>query len=315
MIQLWSTGFAILLDRFIGDPRTLPHPVTLIGKWIAFAERRLNRDYDSRVAKRFSGFLLTLSTVALASLIPWGVLFFIQKHAFWLATVVNVVLISTTIAWKGLADAGWNVYRKIQTEGIAAARSEVARIVGRDTAHLSEQEVVRATVETLAENIVDAIISPVVFACVGGAPLAFLYRAANTLDSMVGYKNERYKDFGWCSARLDDVLNYIPARLTIALLWFALCVTKHSPRRAYRTMRQDARKHPSPNSGIPESMIAGALGVQLGGLNFYGGVASFRATMGEAIRPLESTDIVRTVQIIHVTSWFLLLLVVLGGIL
>lgn len=313
MNEVWSTGLALFLDRWVGDPRYLPHPVVVMGKWIAFVDRQLNTEHRSEAAKRFAGVLLTLSTISLASLLPWAALCIVTKYSAWIAAVLNVALIAATIAWKGLGDAGWAVYHKLRTDDIEAARSEVAMIVGRDTAHLSQQEVVRATVETVAENIVDAIVSPVLFACIGGAPGALLYRAANTLDSMVGYKNERYRAFGWFSARLDDVLNYIPARLTIALLWATIRLTGHDSRQAFRTLRRDSRKHPSPNSGIPESLVAGALGVELGGLNFYGGVPSFRPTMGEPLRPLEPDDIVRTIRIVNVACWLLLGLLAVGG--
>ncbi len=313
MNLLWSALLAVIVDRIIGDPRFIPHPVVFIGKYISGFDRYMNVPNGSRYAKRVLGALLTVSTLALASIVPWTLLFFVNRYSPLWAEVMNVYLISTTIAWKGLIKAGWGVLHRLQQEGIGAARQEVAMIVGRDTEHLSESEVVRATVETLAENIVDAIVSPVFYACIGGAPLAFLYRAANTLDSMVGYKNDRYREFGWCSARLDDVLNFIPARLTIGLLWFAAWMTKNNPREALRTMWADARKHPSPNSGIPEAMVAGALGVQLGGVNFYGGIESRRATMGTPYRVLEPADIGRTIHLIHVTSLVLLALIGAGG--
>ena len=312
-MTLWSAGMALLLDRLIGDPPWLPHPVGWMGKWIAFVERKLNRPPTAKAAQRVRGCLLTLSTVGWAGGASWGLLWLVHTVSPWLAVALNVTLVWTTIAWKGLVEAGHRVYQKLQAHGIEAARAEVGMIVGRDTQNLSEPEVVRATVETLAENIVDAIVAPVFFACIGGAPFALFYRAANTLDSMVGYKNERFRDFGWCSARLDDVLNYIPARLTLWLLWVGLWLLKMNPVRAYQTMRQDARKHPSPNSGIPESMVAGALGVQLGGTNFYGGQPSFRAVMGRSLRPLEGRDILRVERVVHVTVWGLWVLLLLGG--
>ncbi|KPV40885.1 adenosylcobinamide-phosphate synthase CbiB [Alicyclobacillus ferrooxydans] len=316
MNLLFGAALALFVDRMIGDPRFIPHPVVWIGKYITLFDRRLNRAVTSRNVKRALGIFLTLTTVLIASIIPWLFLFLLKRYTtVWVAWTINVFLISTTIAWNGLVKAGWGVLHRLQTEGIEAARREVSMIVGRDTEHLSEAEVVRATVETLAENIVDAIVSPIFYACIGGAPLALLYRAANTLDSMVGYKNERYVDFGWCSAQLDDVLNFIPARLTIGLLWVATWMTKNNAREAIRIMQRDARKHPSPNSGIPESMVAGALGVQLGGVNFYGGIESRRATMGDPSRTLQASDIRRTILIVHVTSIVILVMAGLGGVL
>lgn len=167
-------------------------------------------------------------------------------------------------------------------------------IVGRDTGHLDSPEIVRGTVETVAENIVDAIISPLFFALLGGAPLAMAYRAVNTLDSMVGYKNDKYRDLGWASARLDDVANYIPARMTALLLTLCAALLRLDWRRCWHTVRRDARLHPSPNSGYPESAVAGALGIRLGGENVYHGVTSFRAYMGDPLRTMEPEDIIVT---------------------
>ncbi len=185
-------------------------------------------------------------------------------------------------------------------------------IVGRETSHLDEPEIVRGTVETVAENIVDAVISPLLYALIGGAPLAMAYRAVNTLDSMVGYKNEKYIHLGWASARLDDIANWIPARLTALLLTVSAFILRMNGRRAWRTMRRDARKHPSPNSGFPESTVAGALGIRLGGVNVYHGVESFRAYMGDALRPMESRDILLANRLLLTVSVLFVLLALLA---
>ncbi|SHJ57991.1 adenosylcobinamide-phosphate synthase CbiB [Alicyclobacillus tolerans] len=315
MNLFFITFLALVLDRIIGDPHWIPHPVIILGKYIAWFEKRWNTPGHSRQMQRIKGILLTLSTLLIAS-VPFACLLFLLYHyIFWLAVAINVFVIATTIAWKGLEDAGWGVLHRLQKEGLDSARNEVAKIVGRDTENLSEVEVLRATVETLAENIVDAIVSPVFYACIGGAPLAMLYRATNTLDSMVGYKNERYQEFGWASARFDDFLNFIPARFTAVLLWIAIGLTGNNARRAWKIMFRDARKHPSPNSGIAESMVAGGLDLQLGGVNYYGGVPSHRALLGNPTRSLESKDIVRVIRIIQVTCLILLMLTALGGVL
>jgi adenosylcobinamide-phosphate synthase len=175
-------------------------------------------------------------------------------------------------------------------------------IVGRDTETLDEGEITRGTVETVAENIVDAILSPLFFALIGGAPLAMAYRAANTLDSMVGYKNDKYLDLGWASARFDDIANYIPARLSALFIAIASFLLRLPFRRPLRTAARYARLHPSPNSGFPESAVAGALGVQLGGLNYYKGVASDRARMGEPLQPLMAEHIRSTVRLMYASS-------------
>ncbi|EPZ43217.1 adenosylcobinamide-phosphate synthase CbiB [Alicyclobacillus acidoterrestris] len=298
-------GAAMLADCVLGDPPRIPHPVVIIGKWIAWADRAWNQQPERALPTRALGAFLTAVTVLGAGGLSWLLIILLYLISPWLAVVVNVWLISTTIAWRGLVQAGKSVYDALHNEGIGAGRQAVSMIVGRDTAHLDEAEVTRACVETLAENIVDAIVSPVVFGCIGGAPLAMAYRAANTLDSMVGYKNDRYRYFGWASARLDDVLNYIPARLTAGLLYIAIALSGGKARRAWRIYRRDAHLHPSPNSGIPESMVAGALGVRLGGQNVYGGVISNRATMGDALRPLTAADIRVTMRLVSTVSWVL----------
>ncbi|MDR1702569.1 MAG: adenosylcobinamide-phosphate synthase CbiB, partial [Sporomusaceae bacterium] len=207
----------------------------------------------------------------------------------------------------------------------------VSYIVGRDTARLDAPEITRATVETVAENIVDGIIAPLFYAmagsvlfsfaaadsellfsaAIGSTPLAFLYRAVNTMDSMLGYKNEKYRDFGMAAARVDDVFNYIPARLTGMLIVLAAFLLSYDAKGALRSILRDARKHPSPNSGFAEAGVAGALGVRLGGLNFYGGVSSFRAYMGEAKTPLRLEHIQAANRIMYVTTFLFVPVIVL----
>ena len=191
------------------------------------------------------------------------------------------------------------------------ARFKVGWIVGRDTQRLDEREVTRATVETVAENIVDGIISPLVYFAIGGAPLAFLYRAVNTLDSMVGYKNDKYLYFGRVAARVDDVFNYVPARLTGVLLVIAAFLLGYNAKGAAKMIWRDAAKHPSPNSGIAEAGVAGALGVRLGGLNYYGGVASQRAYMGDEVNRLSAVYIQKTVYMMYVATVIGVLLITL----
>ncbi|WP_405080246.1 adenosylcobinamide-phosphate synthase CbiB [Paenibacillus chitinolyticus] len=223
----------------------------------------------------------------------------------WLGYAVTTWFISTTIAIKGLKDAARLVAVPLAAGDLAAARKYTGYIVGRDTKNLDEGELTRAVVETVAENTVDGVVSPLFYALIGGAPLAMLYRAANTLDSMVGYKNDRYMHFGWASARWDDVMNWIPARLTGILLILAAAVQpRMSAFRAGRSIGRFARLHPSPNSGIPESAVAGALGIELGGRNTYGTVVSERARMGWPLRPRNRGDIDGTVRLLYgATGW------------
>ncbi|MED1948047.1 MULTISPECIES: adenosylcobinamide-phosphate synthase CbiB [Brevibacillus] len=315
MTEVWILCAAYLIDRVIGDPRSLPHPVIIMGWWITRLERVIRSLVKEESHLKLAGVLFPLVIVggsyAVVWLLLWGAAFI---HPV-LAWILGAWLISTTIATKGLADAGMEIARHLAAGDMEAARRSLSMVVGRDTERLDEPEVCRGAVETVAENIVDAIVSPLIYAAIGGAPLAMAYRAANTLDSMVGYKNERYLNLGWASARFDDVLNYIPARLTALLLVAASWLQRLDGKRCWAMIRRDAHLHPSPNSGLPEAGVAGALGVQLGGLNYYQGVASNRAKMGDAKRLLQASDIVATIRLMYLVSLLCLLVSVMISIL
>jgi adenosylcobinamide-phosphate synthase len=216
--------------------------------------------------------------------------------------VGGAVLLAFTMTPRSLAEAGREIKRYLDAGDLEQARFKVGWIVGRDTARLDTAEVTRATVETVAENIVDGIISPLFYAFIGGVPLAFLYRAVNTLDSMVGYKNDKYRDFGMVAARVDDVFNYIPARITGLLLIVAAVFLGLDACRAAKAILRDAAKHPSPNSGIAEAGVAGALGIRLGGLNYYGGVPSLRAHMGDPLHETAPIHITRTIRLMYTVT-------------
>lgn len=290
---------AMGVDAAIGDPRGWPHPVVLMGSAITRYDRQMNRSGLSPGALKVRGLILAAGLPLVVGVTSWASIWALGRVWSPLGWIVALGLTSTTVAWKGLGDAGSHVYRELSWD-LVRARGAVGEIVGRDTHELSEAEVIRATVETLAENIVDGIVAPLFYAVLGGAPLAMAYRAVNTLDSMVGYRNSRYRHFGWASARLDDVMNFVPARLTALLLWTVMAGMALAPGRAWATMARQAHRHPSPNAGIPEAMMAGGLGVRLGGRNVYGGIPSMRAELGEATRPLDREDIVRA---IHVVRW------------
>ncbi|MDF2937727.1 MAG: cobalamin biosynthesis protein [Paenibacillaceae bacterium] len=309
---LWMVLAAIILDWVIGDPPWPKHPVILMGQLIKWLEARLHPSGTERAAarsprrERFRGILLTVATVVLSSGLLYAVIALLYMANPWLGRAANIWFISTTIAFKGLKDAAMQVYRPLAEGNLAEARRWVGYIVGRDTAELDETEITRAAVETVAENTVDAAVSPLFFALLGGAPLAMAYRAANTLDSMVGYRNERYCYFGWASARLDDLLNLLPARITALLLALAAWLTPGlSGRRALRSVKSFAALHPSPNSGYPESAVAGALGIQLGGRNMYGGLTSQRAAMGWPLQPLGQSHIRSAVRLLYITGYFI----------
>jgi adenosylcobinamide-phosphate synthase len=299
---------AIMIDWLIGDPKWPTHPVIYIGQFIRWLEKRVQSADSNKTrndkSEKLRGIFLCLATVGLCCGLIWVILWICHFIHPWLGYAVNTWFISTTIAIKGLKDAGMLVYRPLQEGDLIEARIYVGYIVGRDTAGLSQQEAVRATVETVAENIVDAVVSPLFFALLGGAPLAMLYRASNTLDSMVGYKNETYLHLGWASARLDDLLNWIPARITgVLLILSTLMDSTMSTPQSWKSIRAFAHLHPSPNSGIPESAVAGALNIELGGLNYYGGVPSDRARMGWPIHMLSSEDILSTIKLLYRVSY------------
>ncbi|KHF40755.1 cobalamin biosynthesis protein CobD [Halalkalibacter okhensis] len=295
---------AIFVDLFMGDPRWLPHPVVQMGKLISFCETRLNQG-KNRVSK---GVFLASVVVLFVFIVTFFIVFIAYQWHPIAGILVEIYFISTTIAIKGLRSAALEVYIPLTSGNLGEARNKLRMIVGRDTERLSESEVVRGTVETVAENTVDGITAPLFWAMIGGAPLAMAYRAINTLDSMVGYKNERFNQFGRASAKLDDVVNWIPARLTAVAMWLSSFFLIGSNRlHGLKITYRDAKKHPSPNSGWPEAMVAGLLGIQLGGINYYKGIKSQRATMGDPNRALTQTDIKKSIQYMH-GGWVLFIL-------
>ncbi|MBL0385824.1 cobalamin biosynthesis protein CobD [Tumebacillus sp. ITR2] len=309
-------GLAYLVDLLVGDPGWFPHPVVIIGKFISRLDRLLRRSSDSKLIARLKGCLFPLLIVGGTYFITYELLHLAALLSKWLAYALEVWLISTTIATKGLAAAGRGVYEALKSGDLPLARQRLSWIVGRDTEHLDEGEISRGGIETVAENIVDAVTSPLFYAFLGGAPLAMAYRAVNTLDSMVGYKNEKYLHLGWASARLDDLANYLPARLTLPFLVASSLILKYNGRNTWFITLRDAAKHPSPNSGIAEAAVAGALDIQLGGHNTYGGVTSFRANMGDRTVDIAPTHILQTIRLLYLTTaLYLIVLLAVKGLL
>ena len=310
-LEKWIPLGAVLFDSLIGDPRSRLHPVVLIGNYISLLEKTLRRPQSSPGSQLAAGAVLVaivlLTTYAVVGMVIAGLEQLGASVAFW----GKALILSFAITPRSLAEAGMEICRYLRDGNMEQARFKVGWIVGRDTQRLDEREVTRATVETVAENIVDGIISPLVYFAIGGAPLAFLYRAVNTLDSMVGYKNDKYLYFGRVAARVDDLFNYVPARLTGALLVIASFLLGYNAKGAAKMIWRDAAKHPSPNSGIAEAGVAGALGVRLGGLNYYGGVASQRAYMGDEVNRLSAVYIQKTVYIMYVATVIGVLLITL----
>jgi adenosylcobinamide-phosphate synthase len=285
---------AFILDLFIGDPRWLPHPVRIIGKAIGTTEDLLRRFCRSASGEKTMGVVLVVVIVGLTVLTAYGierVIALISAHlSMYLGTALMVWFVATTIATRELIGSVQLVVNAVKAGSIADSRHHLSMIVGRDTENLSERDVIKAALETLAENLSDGVIAPLVYLAIGGFPAAMAYKAVNTLDSMVGYKNDRYLHFGWAAARLDDVANYVPARITGLLIVLAAFITGAFTKgegpfsraaRSFRMLRRDGRNHTSPNSGIPEAAMAGALNVRMGGPSLYGGKMVEKPFIGE----------------------------------
>lgn len=261
---------ACALDAAIGDPRWLPHPVVLMGRLISIIEKKLAPAFKGQIiAGVVLAAIVTLTALALAYAIEKALMGLLGGRLSLIAMALYVYLISTCIACHGLITSVRGV---LSTEGLQEARKRLSMLVGRETGELERQEVDRAALETLSENASDGVIAPLFYFAIGGLPLAMFYKAVNTLDSMVGYKNDKYRELGWASARLDDIMNFIPARLTgILISAAALFIKNASAKDAMRIMRRDRLNHTSPNAGVPEAAMAGALGLRFGGPSMYGG--------------------------------------------
>lgn len=290
---------AFALDLLLGDPRWLPHPVKWIGRLALALEAPLRR----RIAPaRAAGIVAAVCVVGCAGALTWGLTEGAARLHPVAGDAVAIVLLYTTFATRDLMRHGYRVYRALRQGRMAEARRCVAMLVGRDTERLDARGVSRAAVESVAENLVDGVTAPIFFAVLGGPVAAMMYKAASTLDSTFGYKDARYLLFGWASARLDDAANYLPARLTVPLVVLAAAVLGFRPLDAVRLCLRDGRKHPSPNSGLAEAAVAGALGVQLGGLNYYDGEPHEGALLGEARRPLEARTILEANRLIFAAA-------------
>lgn len=300
----WALLAGCALDLLLGDPAWLYHPVCIIGKYISWCEKKLRaRGGDLRR----SAVLLTASTV-LVTTAAAGLLVFLSG----LLGRVPRLIVMALLDWMGLsakclAQEAVGV-EKALGRGIEAGRRQVARIVGRDTAALSEREVVCATIETVAENTTDGIISPMVYGLLGGPVFMWAFKASSTLDSMVGYLDEKYRDIGWSSAKLDDVWNYLPARLTGCLLSLGAALCGLDGKSAFRIMRRDHRNHKSPNCAWSEAAAAGALHVQLGGTHLYFGKPVAKPTIGDNLRAPKREDIRATVRMMYAASGLMLAL-------
>lgn len=301
-----------LLDQLVGDPIWLPHPVEGMGWLIQRLEALLRRLFPKNNRGELAAGAVLVLLVCAASfgasaMVLWGAA---RAHPL-AAFTLQSVMAWQVLAVKSLGDAAGAVYRPLVAGQLAEARTAVSRIVGRDTWELDAPGVVRAAVETVSENTGDGVVAPMIFFALGGGPLAMLYKAVNTMDSMVGYRNSQYEYFGRVAARLDDLANYLPARLSGLLLVGAAWLCRLDARRAWRVMFRDRRNHKSPNAPWPEAACAGALGLELGGTSLYGGVPVIKPTLGDPVREPQPRDILEAVRLEQVSALLCLVLCLL----
>ena len=298
-----------LLDCLLGDPHAIPHPVVLMGKLISFLERNLRRMFPkTAVGERWAGGVLWCVTVTLSGGIPLLLLLLCRKVSPILALLVESVMCWQIIAPRCLRDESMKVYDALQSGDLNRSRQAVSMIVGRDTAQLDDAGVTRAAVETVAENTSDGVIAPLFYLALGGAPLGFVYKAVNTMDSMLGYVEPPYKNIGCVPARMDDVFNYLPARLSALLMLLSGFFLKMDVKNGWRIFRRDRYNHASPNSAQTESVCAGLLGLRLAGDASYHGVLHKKKYIGDALRKITPEDIPRSCRLMYGTTLLMLLL-------
>lgn len=298
-MMLHANSFAILVayvtDLILGDPQWMPHPVRGIGGLITIVEKPL---YRSGVNKRLSGLILVVTVIFTAVAGTSVLIYLANKIGAYTGLIFSAFLIYTSLSAADLKKECMGIYEAVVTGDLQDARQKLRRIVGRDTGDLSEKEIIRATVECAAESTVDGIVSPLFYAFIGGAPLAIAYKAVNTLDSMVGYQNERYNDFGYFAAEIDTVVNFVPARVTGALIPVAAWLCGKDGTGAFLAVMRYGKS----NSDVPEAGVAGALGVRLGGVNYYQGRQVVKPFLGEERTELEAGHIKDAVRLSYVCS-------------
>lgn len=298
------------MDFIFGDPSWLYHPVRIIGKGIELGERILRKLFREKHLV-LAGAVLWVFIAGVSFLIPLGLLFLAQKLHPGVRFALETFWCFQILAGRSLCRESGKVYDRLQEDDLPGARRAVSMIVGRDTESLTGEGVTKAAVETVAENTSDGVTAPLIYMMIGGAPLGFLYKAVNTMDSMLGYKNDRYLYFGRIPAGMDDIFNYIPARITALAMIAAAYLTGLDGRNAWRIYRRDRKKHASPNAAQTESVCAGALRVQLAGDAVYFGKLYKKEFIGDRLRPIEPRDIKRAQRLMYVTA--LLLLLLCGG--
>ena len=291
-LSLLALVLGFLIDLVLGDPHSIPHPVVLIGKLISLLEKRLRRVFPATPSgEKAAGGLLWLAVALVSFLVPWALLRLLGWLSPWLRLAGESIMCWQILATKSLRVESMKVYAALETGSIEAARRAVSMIVGRDTDSLDDPGVTRAAVETVAENCSDGVVAPLLFLAFGGAPLGFLYKAVNTMDSMLGYTEPPYTHFGFFPARLDDVFNFLPARISALLMLLAGSILGLDGKNGWRIFRRDRYKHASPNSAQTESVCAGLLGLRLAGDAWYHGALHKKEYIGDPLREITHGDI------------------------
>ena len=315
MFGIWSLYALLagaLIDVLTGDPHWLPHPVMLMGKLISLLEKLLRRVFPKTArGENLAGGVLWTIMAGVSFLVPAALLMLCYHFSHWLGFGVESIMCWQCLAARSLYTESKKVKKALDSGDISASRRAVSMIVGRDTALLDEKAVARAAVETVAENTSDGVIAPLIFLAIGGGPLGFFYKAVNTMDSMLGYIEPPYKHVGLVPAKLDDVFNFIPARLSALIMLVGGELLGFSIKNGWRIFRRDRYKHASPNSAQTESVMAGLLGLRLAGDAYYHGVLHKKDFIGDPLREIENGDIARSNRVMFMTAALSLLL--LGG--
>lgn len=296
------------LDFIFGDPQWLPHPIRFFGWFISNGEIVLRRFCKGSKSEYICGAILVVLTLSIAFIIPFFILLLLWRINYFVAIVVHAVMCYQIIAAKSLKTESLKVYNELVKHDIVVARQRLSWLVSRDTDNLDFSGVARSTIETISENTSDGVIAPLIFMLIGGAPLGFLYKAVNTLDSMIGYKNDKYLYFGKFAAKFDDYINYIPARISAYFMVIASFICGYDAKNALRIYKRDKFNHDSPNSAQTEAVCAGALNIQVAGPNYYFGKLVSKPTIGDATHPVEAEDIIRANKLMYCT--FIITLIV-----
>lgn len=309
-------GFVI--DSFIGDPYNLPHPIRLIGRLISKLEKFIRRRFRNLYA---GGVFLALTVIFISAVVPFFILYFYYRLNIIFGILIEGIFCYYLIAPKCLRNESMKVYSAIKIKDTEKARKAVSMIVGRDTQCLDESGIIKAAVETVAENTSDGVTAPIMYMSLGGAVFGFIYKAVNTMDSMIGYKNDKYINLGRFAAKLDDAFNFIPSRLTAAVMILSAYILGMNGKNAFRIWKRDRRKHTSPNSAQTEAVCAGALEIRLAGDAYYFGKLHKKEYIGDDIRPIENEDIRRANKLMYCTSIIVLIVsvsirgIIFGGVL